>query len=456
MRVSPCHTHATNCGTYSHCFYRLLKDRERSIHVKVIELMNGIRIPVFKTRLLALLIVTLAPGAASGQWQLISTQGGGEVQFVNSLTGYGLKERTTDGGITWQPMATAGVAAIDFTSPVDGHATVNTVTGPPTYFRTTDGGITWNDMSGVFPGVFGAVLTDFPSADTGYAVSAQVFKTVDGGNSWTTINFSGVFSAHSCRFVDGQTGFLGGNRPPNNPYIFKTNDGGLTWDSVPVPFSSVTNFLTIVYPVSAMDLYAINAVDSTGEILYSDDGGNTWNVQFQGSNMSFHDLEFASPDTGYVVGRNYGSSGDPGLVLRTTDGGSTWNLQGTGYGQSLFRCSFINGLEGWASGVNGDIIHTSNGGTTGIEPGQDEEKAFQLTYDRAAGMLVVSISALLAEGTKASGMEILLFDASARLLARHLLQGLHSSMNVSGLPSGVYLVQVLSGRDAVGRRFVKP
>ncbi len=62
----------------------------------------------------------------------------------------------------------------------------------------------------------------FPSSSIGYAAANSLYKTTDGGQSWTKLNFSGVVK--SIEFIDDNIGFCtaGG-------YLYKTINGGQTW-----------------------------------------------------------------------------------------------------------------------------------------------------------------------------------------------------------------------------------
>jgi photosystem II stability/assembly factor-like uncharacterized protein len=68
-------------------------------------------------------------------------------------------------------------------------------------------------------------------------------------------------------------------------------------------------------------------------------------------------LYFADADTGWVAG----GDNDLGKILYTTDGGLTWQEQYSG-DLILFGIDFTDAMNGWAVGWTGAILHTETGG----------------------------------------------------------------------------------------------
>jgi hypothetical protein len=91
-------------------------------------------------------------------------------------------------------------------------------------------------------------------------------------------------------------------------------------------------------------------------ILHTDDGGNTWSFQHQGSEAGryLYGLHLVDAQHGWAVGSE-------GTVYRTTDG-STWEVQGSVTGQALLGVHFADTEHGWAVGSAGTIIYSETGG----------------------------------------------------------------------------------------------
>ena len=68
-------------------------------------------------------------------------------------------------------------------------------------------------------------------------------------------------------------------------------------------------------------------------------------------------VSFADALHGWAVGMN-------GVILATTDGGVTWTVQNWGAAAWLYDVAFPDASRGWAVGSDGTIIATSDGGAT--------------------------------------------------------------------------------------------
>ena len=106
--------------------------------------------------------------------------------------------------------------------------------------RTTDGGVTW--ISFPIGLERGLVSVHFPGHHTGYAVgNAGIIKTLDAGLTWNLLpGMTGLYS--SVFFTDDSTGYvttISGN-------IFRTEDGGITWTEQSTPSCNYLN--TLYFP----------------------------------------------------------------------------------------------------------------------------------------------------------------------------------------------------------------
>lgn len=91
-----------------------------------------------------------------------------------------------------------------------------------------------------------------------------------------------------------------------------------------------------------------------GIILYTEDGGDTWNAQKSGTDEDIRSLSFTNEKHGWAVGKN-------GLILHTRDNGKKWISQGNS--TSTLNCVFsISDKEAWAVGNEGIVLHTMDSG----------------------------------------------------------------------------------------------
>jgi photosystem II stability/assembly factor-like uncharacterized protein len=113
--------------------------------------------------------------------------------------------------------------------------------GQTALIRSTDGGATWATVRD--PGrprggrrrtaLARIRFADFVTARTGYVQddAGRVFRTADGGRSWTELLGIGIANATAMAFSSARSGYLAhfafGGRPGG--YVLRTDDDGRTW-----------------------------------------------------------------------------------------------------------------------------------------------------------------------------------------------------------------------------------
>ncbi|MBK6774024.1 MAG: T9SS type A sorting domain-containing protein [Ignavibacteria bacterium] len=231
--------------------------------------------------------------------------------------------------------------------------------------RSTNGGSNWVHHSSGFSGNFNSVF--FSSENIGYAVGDSVssgflFKTTNSGINWIRSDLITNVLLLSVFFINDNIGFTSGYSfsVNDNVKIYKTTDGGATWDSI----DSKTSYLFNIYfinPSTGWQTGGYFALSSQG--LYKTiNGGNNWFQQYDGQGP-VREVFFIDSLYGWFSGR---SSFSVATIFRTTNGGDNWipNLPGTGsIVNSLY---FINKNKGWAATENRIIQSTTNGGVNWI------------------------------------------------------------------------------------------
>jgi photosystem II stability/assembly factor-like uncharacterized protein len=250
----------------------------------------------------------------------------------------------------------------------------------PFIWYTTDGGASWTagpplSSSGEF---YSPTFLYFVDAHTGWFVVqvgagmsheyTEIFKTQDGGVSWDKIIDPYVVdSPQSCcktalAFADSQTGmFTAEQGAYADPYLEWTDDGGLTWQNVALPFPSSASgmlyckghsphFFSSRSALLALDCRNLDT-DTAGSYLYrTADGGAGWQI----SAYPGGELVFLGADEIFALGRQ---------IHKTTDGGQTWTYVKTVCWDGQF--SFVDADLAWAVGSCGDgpvaLYHTVNG-----------------------------------------------------------------------------------------------
>src|SRR3954470_7407715 len=270
--------------------------------------------------------------------------------------------KTTDGGANWFPVfdkeSVASIGAIAV-APSD-HNIVYVGTGEPNMrgnvtwgggvYKSSDAGKTWKNIGLKDSRQIGAIAVDPKNPDIalvaalGHAFGPNqergVFRTADGGKTWT-----------KTLFKDENTGAIDLAMDPHNPNVlfaalwqarrppwnfssggpgsglYRSEDGGLTWKQLRgngLPDGMLGRIGLSVSGADSNRVYAIIENKDGGGIYRSEDGGEKWtrvndDGRFRQRAWYFSRI-FADPknaDTVYVL--NTGA-------FKSTDGGKTFNL----------------------------------------------------------------------------------------------------------------------------------
>lgn len=278
--------------------------------------------------------------------------------------------RSLDAGKTWQNMGLRdskhiGRVVIDSRDPnIVYVAVVGHLWGPNKergVFKTTDGGKTWNNVLFINEdtGVIDLAM-DPESPMTIYAAAYQrrrapwgfngggagsaLYRTIDGGASWTKL---------SKGLPEGVTGRIGVDIYRRNPNIlyalvenakggtFRSDDRGETWrkmsdmDSRPMYYSQIR-----IDPNNDQRIWQLAA-----PMYVSDDGGKTWSSNFvQRIHGDFHAMWIDPANSNHVL------TGSDGGIHASYDRGRTWDFINTIPLGQFYEVSIDNQKPFWVYG----------------------------------------------------------------------------------------------------------
>ena len=111
------------------------------------------------------------------------------------------------------------------------------------------------------------------------------------------------------------------------------------------------------------------AVGDEGAVWHTIDGGKTWERQKTGTRASLRGVQFLTPYTGFIAGRQDRGGVSVGVLLKTTDAGLTWNELTAHDLPPLHAVQFLDEQNGTAVGEGCEAFPsgafvTKDGGTT--------------------------------------------------------------------------------------------
>jgi photosystem II stability/assembly factor-like uncharacterized protein len=322
----------------------------------------------------------------------IGTAGGG---VWKSQDGGVLFNPIFDGGLQELPQS-IGAVAID---PSDPDNTVwvgtgevwtrNSVSIGDGLFKTVDGGKNWKkmglekterisavevnpkDSKTVYVGAMGALWGD--SEDRG------VYKTTDGGATWTKVLYVNATTGCSELVMDPQnpnilyaafwefrrTGYSF-NSGGINSSLYKSSDGGATWTKIHngFPTGKLGRIAVTVAPSNSNILYAVVEAEKAEEkgLYRSDDAGTTWkhlNSDFELTVRPFYFSRISvDPKNPEVVAK----AGLSGSISH--DGGKTFKGLGMMHSDIHDIWFDVHDSEKLFSATDGGLYRSLNGGTT--------------------------------------------------------------------------------------------
>ena len=381
----------------------------------------------------------------------------------------GVVLRTTNGGTNWKSVGggaigTATVVAVQAFDTTTAWAASNrsAAQGGGTFIhKTTNGGATWTQVyANLDPAAFINAMKMYDGTTgiaTGDPVGGKwmILKTTNGGSSWARIASEPLQVGTEVGAVNGLatygTSHIWFTPSGSGSNVYRSTDGGVSWTFSTLPFSSFVGAIAFNDPLTGI----LGA--SIGQALRSTDGGATWTpVTFPGTGGIYvaagSGLDFFLPR-----GTN---------IYRSTDSGVTWDLSFAASSSfAAFRGVnfYVSGstLTGWATGQLGGIA-AFNGTLTDVrQEGGEAPSTFMLSQNypnpfNPSTTIRYSIPA----GT--NGLATLrVYDLLGREVATLVNEAAQpgtyeTQWDASSVASGVYLYKLAAGQFTETKKLVLP
>lgn len=220
----------------------------------------------------------------------------------------------------------------------------------------------------------------FVSPTTGWVVnlSGEIFKTTDGGQTWTRrvvlqTRMGDPVWFRSVGFANEEVGWAGSLSEGH--VLYETRDGGETWDDISHKITGAAMAgICGLWVVNEHVIYGVGRYNSPARVLKSTDGGETWVAKgVSPLAETLVDVFFFDEDHGFIVGGDHPTLGQGhAVVLETVDGGDTWEVRHRSSEEAEWgwKISFPTPQTGYVSveRPNGaKVLKTTDGGQTWSE-----------------------------------------------------------------------------------------
>lgn len=417
--------------------------------------------------LTAILVSTMALGQT--QWYEIpsnTTKHLRSIDFPSSSVGYivgdsGVMLKSTNGGASWNPLNYSGIQVpiglpnftdVDFVDDLKGFAVVKNYS--PGFYKTIDGGLNW--VSDDPPSNMCYKRCVYPNDQDNWVLggagcfqSAMVDRRSTSGWTSSTINYESFNPEEYVVQMDFFNNI--GIAAMNAPYMLRTIDSGITWDTISTGISAL-GVHTSVHFINPFTCYA--GYDDNGGgfgILVSYDAGLTWQQDINSATFfypAFLSVTSAANGDVYSGGRPSGWP-DQGLIFEFD--GVSWLYEIVGQP--------VNDMDSYGTditfgvGDSGLIVVNIPVSVLGLDPEKPNENGaienVLLYPNPAKDWVQISIDF---DQLKS----ITLHDVHGRQMQveTKIIDG-KLSLNVSDLPAGVYIFSISDGTRSIQKKFIR-
>jgi photosystem II stability/assembly factor-like uncharacterized protein len=275
-----------------------------------------------------------------------------------ALGARGQLARTTDDGVTWRAINVATSADMQDTSfsTADAGYALDQRGG---LFRTSNGGASWSPID---PGTTAAPRAVITSGNVVLLAGPRGVRRAAGGGEFNLVNARAAVG-HFDR--GGSAVFAWGART-----IIRSAANGRRWTAVKLPSRR-----TRLRDVEMTSASAGFALDSSGRVWRTRNGGRRWSELPAVGTSGGLALSFGSASSGYLTLRSWPADGGVAYVLKTSDAGRHWRAQRIAAGSfpgsegviapSATRAYALTSTPAAGNGIVRSLFTTGSGGDAG-------------------------------------------------------------------------------------------
>jgi photosystem II stability/assembly factor-like uncharacterized protein len=383
---------------------------------------------------------------------------------------------TTDAGVTWKtgtiPLGQNPFVA-NITATDAGQALVTGLEnfGNAKTLKTTDGGDTWQLTANNWDPV--ASWPDYIHAFTPAKMTVigdprngefEIYNTFNAGSVWQKAPdnnipdpLAGEFGYNNCGTAIGNTIWFG----TNQGRIYRSLNSGLSWEVFQTPLGTSFGYMAFSDQNNGVATTPFS-FRPQAQMYRTGDGGVTWtpltNLPYGGQFAIFGPPAYIPNSTFLVQGLTTGGNlSGPFETWISPDRGDTWQQVSTG--EIIGWPTFLNDSVGWAGEFQQlshptRIFQYTGSPLVGLFSPEVLPVDITLSPNPAGALLRVQVG-----NAEPGDYWLMLNDVLGRLLRKEVVSadaaGFETTLNLQGLPTGVYMLTVTGQKGSLARKVEK-
>ncbi|MBP7449435.1 MAG: T9SS type A sorting domain-containing protein [Flavobacteriales bacterium] len=276
--------------------------------------------------------------------------------------------------------------------------------------------------------------------------------SLDTGSTWANIAMLPGQPVSRLHFVNDQLGFAvtggysrlfnNGLLQPDSGAIYRSTNGGMDWEQVHT--STVTGFSDVDFQTTEIGV----ATRNDGVILRTTDGGDTWTeaTVILAGEFVLTSVVFRNDGLGFASA--YRADGSEGIILSSSDGGASWGFnystEGMNGARRIYDLYFFDDAHGYASAHWKPLV--TDGLVTAVP--QQDAVGFELfpnpSTDRVTLRTMVD-----------ARLTVELIDGMGRVVLRTSTAGRETTIDLSEVKPGVYLLRSGTGKEVASHPLLR-
>lgn len=316
-----------------------------------------------------------------------------------------------------------------------------------------------------------------------------VYKTLNGGLDWDYTELADDDAILTrIEFINDSIGFIGGMSDYYGCFIlYKTTDQGENWNEVNIDYYTVGDVAEFDFYNDSSAIIAGYIHPPNGQIIRTNDCGNTWFIDSLAFDSYFTHVHFMNPDTGILFGMykicktidggdswyqvdfsyndfvtpklKYGFAGEGtgylrlqghnNLMFKTEDYGDTWYEIEELSTSIIHTISFFSPDEGIVAGEESIIFKTSTGGIVQLP---ERESEIERQMDIYPNPTQSNFTVIIPEGYENGLLSI--YDLQGRLISAYTYTDEKELSLQVDFQSGVYIVMYENAKSRLSGKLV--